>query len=300
MIALLPIFLAAYPGPAAPPCLAVDGDRILIGDLAKAVPSFQALDPTQSAGFAPMPGARRIVLPRELFSIAKARGITLENPKPLCIERAAATLLPSQLQAALRHSLGEGITIEITDFSRYPVPPGEVQFPIAGLNFPPVGNAGTPVLWLGHVLYDGSRHLPVWVRVRLTATRTVLAAVVPIITGKVIEAAQVRTERRVMFPFPDVRPVSPEQAIGRIVCRSVAAGMVISGDMLTNPPDVDRGESVAVRVEDGGARLQFMATSEASGRIGDSVVVENPTTHFRFRGVVYAPHQVLVRSGGAY
>ena len=300
MIFLLPILLAVLPGSAIPACIAVDGERILMGDLARVIPAFDALDPNRSVGFAPLPGARRTFLPRELSAIAHERGITLENPMSVCVIREAAALLLSQLEAALRRSLGDGINLEITEFSRYPVPPGELQFSRSGLNFPPVRNAGTPVLWLGHVIYDASRHFPIWVRVKLTAMHTVLVAASPIISGKVIEAAQVRTELRAMFPFPDVPPVDPAQAIGQMVRRSLAAGTVISNDMLSYPPAVGRGETVTVRVEDGAAHLHFTATSDAAGSIGDSIVVENPTTHFRFRGVIDAPHQVLVRSGGTY
>lgn len=300
MTPFLLVLLAAAPAPAAPPCVTVAGDRILMGDLARAIPAFKTLDPDQPAAFAPLPGARRVFRPAELSALARDRGVTLDNPVSVCFERATATLSQSRLEAALRHSLGDGIDIEIKDYSRYPVPPGELQFSRSGLNFPPLGSTGTPVLWLGHVTYDGGRHLPVWVRVRLTAARTVLVAAMPIISGHAIEAAQVRSERRAMFPFPEAPSIDPAQAIGKVVCHSLAAGMVISSDILSEPPAVGRGEAVNVRVEDGGAHLHFMATSDTAGRIGDSIVVENPTTHFRFRGVVDAPHEILVRSGGTY
>ncbi len=232
--------------------------------------------------------------------MAHARGITLDSTAAVCFERAAAPLSLSQLEAALRHSLGDSIKVEITDFSRYPVPPGELQFSRSGLNFPPAGNPETAVLWLGHVIYDTSRHLPVWVRVKLATTRTVLVAAQPILSGQVIDAQQVRSEHRAMFPFPDVSAVDPAQAIGRVVRRSLAAGMVISNDMLSYPPAVSRGETVMVRVEDGAAHLHLTAMSQASGRIGDFIIVENPTTHVRFRGIVDAPHEVLVTSGGVH
>ncbi len=269
-------------------------------DLARTIPSFKALDPNQQVGFAPLPGARRVFLPRELSAMARVSGITLEGSVAVCFERATATLVPSQLEAAIRHSVGDAVNFEITDFSHYPVPPGELQFSKSGLNFPPAGSAGVPVLWLGHVTYDGDRHLPIWVRVKLTSTRTVLVAVVPIISGQTIDSAQVRSERRAMFPFPEAPAVDPAQAVGKVVRRSLAAGTVISNDMLVNPPAVSRGETVSVRVEDGGAHLRFTAVSETAGRVGDSIVIENPTTHFRFRGVVDAPHEILVRSGGTY
>ena len=300
MMYLLPILVSVLPGPSIRPCFQVDGQRILMSDLARAVPAFKTLDPSLTVGLSPLPGARRVILPVELFALAHPRGIALDSPAAVCFERAAAPLSLRQLEAALRRSLGDSIQFEITDFSRYPVPPGELQFSRSGLNFPPAGNPETPVLWLGHVVYDTGRHFPAWVRVKLTTMRKVLVASRPILSGQIIDAQQIRSELRSTFPFPDVAPVDPAQAIGRIVRRSLAAGMVISNDMLSYPPAVSRGETVSVRVEDGAAHLHLTAMSQASGRIGDFIIVENPTTHVRFRGMVDAPHEVLVRSGGVH
>src|SRR5579863_3457863 len=138
------MLLAVVPGARVPACVPVDGDRILMRDLARTLPPFKALDPNQPVGFAPLPGARRVFLPKELTAMARVSGITLEGAVSVCFERATAMLAPSQLETAIRHSVGDGVHFEITDFSRYPVPPGELQFSKSGLNYPPAGSAGTP------------------------------------------------------------------------------------------------------------------------------------------------------------
>jgi len=60
-------------------------------------------------------------------------------------------------------------------------------------------------------------------------------------------------------------------------------------------PDVRRGDTVAVEVRSGGARLKFASRAESGGRAGESVMVRNPVNGRIFRAVVEEKGKVVVR-----
>ena len=60
---------------AAVSCVQVEGDRILMSDLAKAIPEFSAAAGTEPIGLAPAPRVRRTFFWREIEQIGKAHGI---------------------------------------------------------------------------------------------------------------------------------------------------------------------------------------------------------------------------------
>ena len=113
--------------PPAQGCIKVEGDRILGSDMARADAAYAALPAGFVAGFSPFPGTRRVLDARLLAGIARSHGIPLETAAPLCFERATRVLEESQLQPALERALGQGTRVEIVDFSRYPVPDGELR-----------------------------------------------------------------------------------------------------------------------------------------------------------------------------
>lgn len=58
LIALL-ASTAVMAADSAPGCVAIEGERILAGDLARALPAFSAIAPEIELGYAPVPGVRR-------------------------------------------------------------------------------------------------------------------------------------------------------------------------------------------------------------------------------------------------
>jgi flagella basal body P-ring formation protein FlgA len=60
------------------------------------------------------------------------------------------------------------------------------------------------------------------------------------------------------------------------------------------PPAVKRGDKVAVSVTTGSVLLTFESEAESSGRVGDTVIVRNPTNGNRFVAQVQNPGKVIV------
>src|SRR4051812_36225942 len=142
MIAFL-LFAAALAGPvvneagrtACPTCvcLPVEGDRILMRDLAAGVPAFASSDPTESIGFAPAPGAQRRFSAGELRRLAARIGVDAAI-EPVCFERRLSELTREQALAAIRDSLPAGAEFELIEFSNSRIPKGAIEFPSAGVS----------------------------------------------------------------------------------------------------------------------------------------------------------------------
>jgi hypothetical protein len=143
VLVLAALLLAAR---AAKPCVAIEGDRITAADLAKAVPAFSSLPPSEEIGYSPIPGVRRYFYYPELHRLALQFNIDLPAQSQACIERVMEKLQPERVVDAMRKALGDPeAQIEILDLNRFPVPHGEVEFDRATL---PVGT-DAPVLWRG-------------------------------------------------------------------------------------------------------------------------------------------------------
>jgi flagella basal body P-ring formation protein FlgA len=65
-------------------------------------------------------------------------------------------------------------------------------------------------------------------------------------------------------------------------------------DLLENPRDVMRGDTVRVEVRDGGAHLELEATAEGSGAFGEIISVLNPISKKRFPARVEGKGRVSV------
>jgi hypothetical protein len=149
--------------PAWAACAVVEGDRITGRDLALAHPGFSGLDPAADIGAAPGVGAQRVMPATELELLARRWGVELGSARTVCFERLAQVLSAEKLRPVLERALREA-DVEILDFSRQPLPLGQLEFERAGL--------GPNGLWRGRLVYGTGRSVPVWVRVRVTDRAT--------------------------------------------------------------------------------------------------------------------------------
>jgi len=277
-----------------PGCIEVEGDRILARHLAAAAPAFGSLPAEQPLLFAPAPGARRVMSAQEMARLAARYGLAVEGVQA-CFERLTRPLDREQIIAALRKALGrEDASIELIEFSRHRVPPGELEFPLAGLSTP--ATPGAAVLWRGRVRYDGNRSLPVWARVRIKASLQRLVAAENLAAGRPIEARQVRVEQGEWFPSAEKPLAAVEQAVGKLPRRWIRAGSVLYERLLTAPPEVERGQVVEVEVASGSAQLRFRARAETAGRSGDTVLVRSPLNSRAVAARVAGPGKVVINA----
>lgn len=294
-LALAAVFCLACWAPAEE-CVVVGGERIRAGDLARLRPLFRALEAELELGYAPAPGLRRVLTPAELARLARRHGLIDASLEPVCIERAVERLTEESLIEAMRRSLGAEARIEIVDYGRHPVPPGTLEFPLAGLAGPPA-RPGTPVLWRGRLRMASGRTVPVWARVKAGLERQVLVARRDLAAGRAIEAADVEERRVEVFPGTGGRLLGREEVAGAIPRRKIRAGEVVSEELLRLPAEVSRGDAVEVEVRNGAARLVLEARAETEGRRGEAVLVRNPATGRRFKARVEGPGRLAVELG---
>ena len=281
-------------------CVGVSSNTIVARDIAGAVPMFLSVDPETVIGFAPAPGVRRILSPRDLIAIARQQGIESEPGPPLpsvCLERAAHLIDVNELTGVLRAALGlPDVHLTILDFSKQPIPSGHMEFSLSGLSKPPENAPGNPVIWRGRLVYEGQRSLSIWAKVSLTVERQALVAAEQITAGSTLRAEQLAVRLASQFPFAALALDSIPQAAGKTARRTILAGQIIAATALADSEDVARGERVHVEVVDGLALLTLDAVAESSGRKGDAVTLRNPSSGRAFRGVVEDKGKVIVRS----
>src|SRR5580692_975017 len=99
MISRIFLFLFCSIGFAAD-CVPVAGERILAGDLARAVPAFASVAPEVVLGYAPSPGGRRTYSAGELARLAGRYGLTVDPGVEACLVRPAETLTRERVTAA--------------------------------------------------------------------------------------------------------------------------------------------------------------------------------------------------------
>ncbi|HMC61453.1 MAG TPA: flagellar basal body P-ring formation chaperone FlgA [Candidatus Solibacter sp.] len=289
---ILLLMLAA----AVPACHSLGHDRILGSDLAAASALFAGVPPDLVIANSPSPGAQRLFEPAELLRIVRANNLEVVEVTQLCFERFTAPLDPELVKAAMRGSLGAPLaSIEILAMSKYPAPQGELVFPHDSLMQPVSGNLA---VWSGYVAYDGGR-FPIWARIHLTALQSRLVCVVDLIPGHLLQASDLRIEEANEFPRRLAPLTTIEAAVGQSARRAIPAGSVLIASMLEAPNEVERGQTVLVEVQSGGAVLKMEAKAESAGRRGDTVSVRNADSGKVFRAKIEGKGRVVVKCRSA-
>ncbi len=287
--------LSAFPLAWAAACIQVDRDRILAADLP--AETFGQLERDLVVAPSPMPGVRRTFSVHELTALAERNGLPLSVPLlSICFERAMAPLAVNRIQEAMASSLGQSdARIEILDYSRQPVPSGELAFPLASLR-PPADRSNSPAFWRGSVKFGVQHTIGVWASVRITATRSVLVAKREIHAGGVVSADDLAILARDVFPLTPHLD-SETGAVGRVARKTIPAGLPLSEELFDIAPDITAGQIVHVVAGTGAARITFDAVARSSGRKGDRILLVNPESHRTFRAFVDEKERAHIDAG---
>jgi flagella basal body P-ring formation protein FlgA len=245
-------------------------------------------------GYAPQPGANRTFEPAELIRFAAAHGVEFHGIDTVCFEPALTEPEPSAIQASILESLHTlAITdadIEIIEYSKFRVPFGKLSFPIEAL---PAYVSHDTAIWNGFVEHEHRRY-PVWARVHITAPQIRVVVVTNIRAGQRVEAGDVRLEAGRIFPTRTAALKSLSDCVGMLARRYLSTGAPVTAADLMEPYDVDRGETVRVEVQSGGAVLTLDAEAEDSGRRGQSINLRNSTSGKIFRAKITGRGRALL------
>ena len=268
-------------------CVPVEGERILARDMTRAAPAFAALAPELVLGYAPPPGARRTYGTAELTRLARRFGLTADPGAEACFTRPQETLSRERVAAALQ-AAWPAAHVDLVDFSRQPVPPGEVIFPLPGLQTDAISSAAC--LWRGAVRQSGQADFPIWARVRLSVPGTRMVAVETLRVGEPIRTSQVRQESGEGPPgFADAA-----QVVGWVPQRTIPAGIAVQARWIAAPADIVKGQPVVLEVRSGTARLLLDCQAQSSGRRGQVIRVRSAVNGKILRATVQDRARVLL------
>ena len=172
-------------------------------------------------------------------------------------------------------------------------------FPRAFSSFRSAGlrQAAAGAFWSGSLQYGGRHRVAVWARVNVSVAEPRVVAVEDLSPGRPIEApccgSRLATNSRPpkLLRRPSKRlparfcaaPSAPEQ-------RSARHGW-------SAPKAVLRGETVEIESREGAALVQAPGQAQASGAIGETILVLNPMSNKRFPARVTAKGKVAVGKG---
>lgn len=277
-------------------CVAVEGSEILASDVAKADPAFAAVNPDLPFSYAPVIGAQRIIAAAELAHWAAKAGIETKFAGPACFERPAHSLSAADIRAAIQKAFLESniVQIDVLEICKCNIPAGRLDFTVEGAGAPPLGHPDVPVLWRGQVWPASGTPYPIWARVRVLATSSVVRLRQNLRSGEAIPQAALEQLTITDSPVRLRRPDSMANYAGKVVNRDVYMGSYLDASLVAPLPEVTRGSTVTVEVVNGATRLQLKARAESAGRVGETVILTNPSSLSRFRAIVTGPGTVQI------
>ncbi len=272
-------------------CHPVQSDKIHGRDLSAWIPGFEALSPDEEFGYAPNPGQQRTFRLGEVRRIAIAHHIDVMPDQGVCFTWPTEVPSRDSIVSAMEKSLANSkATVELTQQSLHPAPPGEVVFPINGLS----GVSAEPVVWHGYVQYGNNKRFSIWARARIRVSETRVKTIDNLTPGQPIAADQVRTE---FYEGPMTRDAAPSEissVIGMVPRNNIPENTFLTNGLLTTPQDVERGDQVQVIVQTAGARIEAQGIAESGGKRGSVIIVRNAKSGRTFRARISDKGQVLV------
>jgi flagella basal body P-ring formation protein FlgA len=275
-------------------CQVVTADVIRMRDLAAAEPAFSEVDPDLLVGYSPLPGAVHILTAAQISRLAKTYSLDEGEYRTVCFQRAMRELDEHELLGLLDRALGiPAARIDLVDFSRYPVPVGDLVFPRSGLALT-LSPGADPLLWKGYVVYGSGRHFPVWTRVKIHARLNRVIATDNLVTNAPVRGDQVRIEPLDGVPDALAPAQSLDEVVGKRLLRPVRRGATVSLDDISTAITVHRGDKVDVDFSSPGMRLRFEASAEMDGRYGDRIRLRNLQSNNIFEAEVSGKDQARV------
>jgi flagella basal body P-ring formation protein FlgA len=268
-------------------CTPVDRDYLAPSDLVAKIPSFANFPGDISLGYLPASGAPRILHGIDLQRIAKNRGLDLNSLPDVCFARKTFVPGPEEIRKAMLLSLGiPDAKIEISSHPERPVPFGELVFPREGLQ--------SSLLWNGYVRYGKDQKVPIWAKVRITATLTCVVPLTSLPAGKAIRKNQVRVESCEDSPLDETTARSLDDVLDYYPKSPLRALAAIRKTQLERPPDVAKGDLVKVDVIDGAAHILFEGAAQTAGIKGSFIMIRNGSSGKDFRAQVTGKGRALV------
>lgn len=173
--------------------------------------------------------------------------------------------------------------------------------PVTGANYMQQCSAPLAVSISGNAPYEQAAvHCPapgwtLYVSVTVAQSENVVVAARPLTAGQALTADDLKLSLLPVQRFAGRQVFfDPAELIGAVPDLSLATGMPLTSDSVQAPVMVKAGQTVTVSVFSGGVELSLDATAAQTGRIGDTILLTNPSTGRRFTAQVTAGGVQLV------
>lgn len=130
-------------------------------------------------------------------------------------------------------------------------------------------------------------HWTLYVQVTVEQSEDVVVAAKPLTAGQTITPDDLMLRRLPVQNFSGRQVyTTPTQIVGDQVMMSLSAGMLITQNIIQSPLVVKAGQMVTVQVYSGTVMLSMDAVADQDGRIGDTIMLTNPSSGRRFTAEV--------------
>jgi flagella basal body P-ring formation protein FlgA len=156
------------------------------------------------------------------------------------------------------------------------VPAGEMTLRVMG---EPNGAMTGDVALTIEVLVDGRPVRRSWATVSIEASAQAVAAVRPLARNQLVSAGDVTLQAVDAHALPAGAITRSADVTGKRLKRAVAAGTLLSTEMVERPPLVKRGDVVTILYESGGLRVTALGIVRQEGGEGERIHVQNADSH---------------------
>lgn len=165
--------------------------------------------------------------------------------------------------------------------------------PVMGAQFMPACTGGLSVAITGNEPYQeaavhcGAPPWTLYVTVTVDARMAVVVAARPIAAGQTVQAGDLalREEPISLYAGRQVY-YHADDILGSLATMSLSAGTIVTNTDVQQPEIVQAGQTITVHVHSGGVELSIDGTADKSGRVGDSILVTNPSSGKQFTALV--------------
>jgi len=260
----------------APSAVTIDSDTVTFGDLVR-FPSGDARA-VLYLGAAPQPGLGRSYLRQELIAKVRTAGLAVDDlqlPETVIVRRKSQGLDPALVSQLVREAFAKqfpdaDITIVSFDNPDVDLATGQLEMTAS---LPDKPDPSAPV-FVKLDIRSGAYSRKVFVK-----TVAQVRKPQPVLRNEIAANSEIRAEDiewKVMPLRGRVEPVlSNDSLTGMLAKHPIAAGELITSDLLYAPLLVHKGETVTVRASNRGIFITAMMRAKASAHLGETIPVEH-------------------------
>ena len=260
----------------APTEVTIDSDTVTLGSIIR----FPAGDARAALflGAAPQPGLGRSYQRQELIARVRTSGLAVDDlqlPDTVIVRRKSQGLDPALVSQLVREAFAKQFPdadISIVSFDNPDVDLATGQLDITA-SLPDKPDPSAPV-FVKLDVHSGAYSRKVFVKTVAEVRKPQPILRSDIAANVEINAADI--EWKVMPLRGHAEPIlSPDSLTGMLTKRGIAAGEVVSGDLLYAPLLVHKGETVTVKASNGGVSITATMRARASAHLGETISVEH-------------------------